>query len=84
LLGGSRAEADRTASEVMSVIDSIRQARTKSLRKIAAALEACGVRTPRSGTAWTAMAVKRVIDRSAGASAIMAKPADPHAAVARR
>jgi hypothetical protein len=37
LLGGSRVEADRAASEVMSVIDSIRQAGANSLREIAAA-----------------------------------------------
>jgi hypothetical protein len=67
LLGGSRAEAARTAREVMPVIEGIRQAGATSLRKIAAALEASGIRTPRGGTAWTAMAVKRVIDRSAAA-----------------
>jgi hypothetical protein len=67
LLGGSRAEADRTASEVMPVIESIRQAGATTLRAIAVALEARGIRTPRGGTAWTAMTVKRVIDRSAGA-----------------
>jgi hypothetical protein len=37
------------------------------LRAIAAALEAREIRTPRGGTAWTAMAVKRILDRSAGA-----------------
>jgi DNA invertase Pin-like site-specific DNA recombinase len=62
-----QAEADRTAGEVMPVIESIRQAGATSLREIAAALEARGVRTPRGGTAWTAMTVKRVIDRSAAA-----------------
>jgi hypothetical protein len=62
-----KAEADQTASEVMPVIESIRQAGTTSSRAIAAALEARGVRTPRGGTAWTAMAVKRVIDRGAEA-----------------
>ncbi len=51
-----RAEADRTASEVMPMIESIRQAGAKSLREIAAALEARGIRTPRGGTAWTATA----------------------------
>jgi DNA invertase Pin-like site-specific DNA recombinase len=65
--GRKRAEADQAASEVMPVIQSIRQAGATSLRKIAAALEARGVRTPRGGTTWTAMAVKRVIDRSAAA-----------------
>jgi DNA invertase Pin-like site-specific DNA recombinase len=61
-----QAEADRTASEVMPVIESIRHAGATSLREIAA-LQAHGVRTPRGGTAWTAMTVKRVIDRSAAA-----------------
>jgi DNA invertase Pin-like site-specific DNA recombinase len=60
-------EADRTASGVMPVIESIRQAGATSLREIAAALEARGIRTPRGGTAWTATAVKRVLDRSAAA-----------------
>jgi hypothetical protein len=59
-----KAGADRTASEVMPVIEDIRQAGTTSLRAIAAALEARGVRTPRGGTAWTATTVKRVIDRT--------------------
>jgi DNA invertase Pin-like site-specific DNA recombinase len=62
-----KAEADQTASEVMPVIASIRQAGATSLRAIAAALQARGVRTPRGGVVWTAMAVKRVIDRSAAA-----------------
>ena len=55
-------EADRTASGVMPVITSIRRTGAKSLRAIAAALEARG-----GGTAWTATTVKRVIDRSAAA-----------------
>jgi DNA invertase Pin-like site-specific DNA recombinase len=59
-----QAEADQTASRVMPVITSIRRTGAKSLREIAAELEARGIRTPRGGTAWTAT-VKRVIDRSA-------------------
>ena len=51
----------------MLTIESIRQAGATSLRAIAAALEARGIRTPRGGTAWTAIAVKRVLDRSAEA-----------------
>jgi len=62
-----QAEADQTASRVMPVIASIRRTGATSLRAIAAELEARGIRTPRGGTAWTAMAVKRVIDRSAAA-----------------
>jgi hypothetical protein len=48
----------------MPVIESIRRAGVKSLREIAAELEARGIRTPRGGTAWTAMAVKRILDRT--------------------
>jgi DNA invertase Pin-like site-specific DNA recombinase len=59
-----QAEADQTASRVMPVIESIRQAGATSLREIAAELEARGIRTPRGGTAWTAMAVKRILDRT--------------------
>ena len=77
--GRKKAEADRTASEVMPVIESIQQAGATSLRAIAAALEARGVRTPRGGTAWTATTVKRVIDRSAGAYALYRKATDPAA-----
>src|SRR5688500_4760388 len=62
-----QAEADQTASRVMPVTTSIRRTGATSLREIAAELEARGIRTPRGGTAWTAMAVKRVIDRSAAA-----------------
>jgi DNA invertase Pin-like site-specific DNA recombinase len=59
-----QAEADQTASRVMPVIESIRRTGVKSLREIAAELEARGIRTPRGGTAWTAMAVKRILDRT--------------------
>jgi DNA invertase Pin-like site-specific DNA recombinase len=62
-----KAEADQTASGVMPVIEGIRQAGATSLREIAAALEARGVRTPRGGTAWTATTVKRILDRSTAA-----------------
>jgi hypothetical protein len=51
----------------MPVIEGIRQAGATSLREIAAALEAREVRTPRGGTAWTATAVKRILDRSPAA-----------------
>jgi DNA invertase Pin-like site-specific DNA recombinase len=62
-----KAEAAQTASRVMPVITSIRRTGATSLRAIAAELEARGIRTPRGGTAWTAMTVKRVIDRGATA-----------------
>jgi hypothetical protein len=51
----------------MPMIEGIRQAGARSLRAIAAALQARGVRTPRGGTTWTATTVKRVIDRSTAA-----------------
>ena len=62
-----QAGADWTANEVMPVIEGIRQAGATSLRAIAAALQARGVRTPRGGTAWTATTVKRILDRSTAA-----------------
>jgi DNA invertase Pin-like site-specific DNA recombinase len=59
-----QAEAAQTASRVMPVIASIRRTGATSLREIAAELEARGIRTPRGGTAWTATAVKRILDRN--------------------
>jgi DNA invertase Pin-like site-specific DNA recombinase len=59
-----KAEAAQTASRVMPVITSIRRTGATSLRAIAAELEARGIRTPRGGTAWTATAVKRILDRA--------------------
>jgi DNA invertase Pin-like site-specific DNA recombinase len=59
-----KAEAAQTASRVMPVITSIRRTGATSLRGIAAELEARGIRTPRGGTAWTATAVKRILDRA--------------------
>jgi hypothetical protein len=53
----------------MPVIESIRRTGVKSLREIAAELEARGIRTPRGGTTWTAMAVKRILDRRAAGGA---------------
>jgi DNA invertase Pin-like site-specific DNA recombinase len=65
--GRKQAEAAQTASRVMPVIASIRRTGATSLRAIAAELEARGIRTPRGGTAWTATAVKRILDRSPAA-----------------
>jgi DNA invertase Pin-like site-specific DNA recombinase len=59
-----RAKADRTAANVLPIIEEVRRQGAGSLREIAAALSARGVRTPRGGD-WTAVAVKRVLDRQA-------------------
>src|SRR4051794_29445607 len=56
------AGADRHAANVLPVIEQIRRGCTTSLRQIAAALTVRGVRTPRGG-AWTAAAVRNVLDR---------------------
>jgi DNA invertase Pin-like site-specific DNA recombinase len=56
------AAADRHAANVLPIIDEIRRGGAASLRQVAAALTARGVRTPRGG-AWTAAAVKNVLAR---------------------
>ena len=56
------AAADRHAANVLPIIDEIRRGGAASLRQVAAALTARGVRTPRGG-AWTAAAVKNVLER---------------------
>src|SRR5437868_2879450 len=56
------AAADRHAANVLPVIDEIRRGGATSLRQVAAALTARGVRTPRGG-AWTAAAVRNVLER---------------------
>lgn len=56
--------AAQRAENVMPIIDSIRAAGANSLREIAAALNARGVKTPRGGE-WSAVQVSRVIDRAA-------------------
>src|SRR3954469_8035828 len=55
-------KADQTAANVLPVIDEIRRGGATSLRRVAATLTARGVRTPRGG-AWTAAAVKSVLER---------------------
>lgn len=60
-----RQAADQSASNVLPIVEEIRRAGAKTLREIAAALQARGVKTPRGGSGWTAMAVKRVLDRAA-------------------
>jgi DNA invertase Pin-like site-specific DNA recombinase len=63
-----RREADRRAANVLPVIAEVRRAGARTLREVAAALTARGVRTPRGGE-WTATAVKRVLDREGVAAA---------------
>ncbi|ESY26643.1 recombinase family protein [Mesorhizobium sp. M1004] len=58
-----KATADADARRVMDVVKPLRDA-GKTLRDIAAALHEAGVKTPRGG-AWTAMQVKRTLDRGA-------------------
>jgi DNA invertase Pin-like site-specific DNA recombinase len=59
------AAADRHAANVLPLIEEVRRGGAASLRQVAAALAARGVPTPRGG-AWTAAAVKNVLDRQAG------------------
>jgi DNA invertase Pin-like site-specific DNA recombinase len=61
-----RREAERYAANVLPIIEEVRRAGARTLRDIAAALTARGVRTPRGGE-WTAIAVKRVLDRAPAA-----------------
>lgn len=56
--------ADQRAENIMPIINSIRAAGANSLREISAALNARGVKTPRGGE-WSAVQVKRVIERAA-------------------
>jgi DNA invertase Pin-like site-specific DNA recombinase len=56
------AAADRHAANVLPVIEEIRRGGATSLRRVAAALTVRGVRTPRGG-AWTAAAVRNVLER---------------------
>ena len=55
-------QADQHAANILPIIDDIRRQGAKSLREVAAQLAARGVRTVRGG-AWTATAVKNVLDR---------------------
>jgi DNA invertase Pin-like site-specific DNA recombinase len=52
------------AANILPIIREIQTAGCSTLREIAAVLNRRGIQTPRGG-AWTAMAVKRVIDRAA-------------------
>jgi DNA invertase Pin-like site-specific DNA recombinase len=57
-----KAKADQGAANILPVIEEVRRQGAGSLRQIADALNARGLRTP-SGAEWSAMAVKRVLDR---------------------
>ena len=65
-LGAStqREAAGQRADNVLPVINDIRRSGASTLREIAAALTDRSIKTPRGG-AWTATAVKRVLDRQA-------------------
>ena len=54
--------ADADAQRVINFIRPLREA-GRTLREIAEALQKAGIKTPRDG-AWTAMQVKRTIDRA--------------------
>jgi DNA invertase Pin-like site-specific DNA recombinase len=57
-------QARQRAANLLPVVREIQTAGCSTLREIAAVLNRRGIQTPRGG-AWTAMAVKRVIDRAA-------------------
>ena len=55
-------KADQGAANILPVIEEVRRQGAGSLRQVADALNARGLRTP-GGAEWSAMAVKRVLDR---------------------
>jgi DNA invertase Pin-like site-specific DNA recombinase len=57
------AEAERRARNVLPVIREAKAGGARSLREIAAALNARGLETPR-GARWSPMAIKRVLERA--------------------
>lgn len=70
---GRRAQArraERRAQDVAPFIAAARRAGCQSLREIAAALTARGVRTPAGGDEWTATQVRRAIVRTSSPSAL--------------
>ena len=56
------ANADQRAAAVLPVIEAVKASGAVTLHDIAAALNACGIRTARGGE-WTAIAVSRVVGR---------------------
>jgi hypothetical protein len=59
----NRANADRHAANVLPIIREVQKAGARSLREIAAALNARGVRTARDGE-WHATSIKNVLERA--------------------
>jgi len=57
-----KVKADQFAANVQLVIEDIQKAGIKTLRDIASALDARGIKTARGGM-WSATAVSRVIER---------------------
>jgi DNA invertase Pin-like site-specific DNA recombinase len=65
--GGRQVQVDQAqqrAANVLPVIREIQGAGCSTLREVAAVLNRRGIQTPRGGS-WTAMSVKRVLDRAA-------------------
>lgn len=56
-------QAGRRAAEVLPYVEAVRRAGAVTLRQLADALTARGVRTPRGGEVWRPWQVKRVIER---------------------
>lgn len=61
-------DADQRAANILPIIADIKRSGATTLRQIAAALTARGIRTARGGE-WTATAVKNVCDRAQAAAA---------------
>jgi len=57
-------QADERAADVRPYIDAAESAGATSLREIAAALTARGIRAPSGGQRWSAEQVRRIIARS--------------------
>jgi Recombinase len=56
-------KANNRASDLLPIIEELRAAGALSLRQIAAELNAKGIKTVR-GRAWSAVQVKRVLERA--------------------
>ncbi|MCK1410190.1 recombinase family protein [Bradyrhizobium sp. 76] len=63
-VAAKKAEADRFATNILPVIESIRKAGSETLREIAAALNARGIHTANGGN-WHPTTVKNILDRAA-------------------
>ena len=64
---GNRKQADQAVTSYWDLLGDIHRHRAEgeTLRQIAAGLNACGL-TTRKGTPWSAVQVKRLLDRSEG------------------